>query len=165
MSPRILYLAPERGQPTIDKLTGYWIMHQEKGQGRSRMITPVQDRFLVLLSRHNRMNTAKALEIDFCRATEFHLPDQIVRHRLHYDVMRTMRPAQGPVLTAQHRAGRFNCVRQHQNWQSRHWRPVLFSDESSFTEPTNDIRAIVWRPQGESYANCNIVEVERYDGG
>ena len=96
---------------------------------------------------------------------EFHLPDQIVRYRLHYDVMRARRPAQGPVLTEQHRAVPCNFVRQHQNWQSRHWRPVLSTYESSFTESTNDRRAMVWRPQGDSYADCNIGEVERYDGG
>ena len=129
------------------------------------MITPMQDRFLVLLSRRNHTSTAKALEIDFCRATEVHLPDQIVRYRLHCDVMRAIRPAQGPVLTAERLAVRFNFVRQHQNWQSHHWRPVLFTDESSFAEPTNDRRPMVWGPQGESYADCNIVEVERYEGG
>ena len=92
------------------------------------MITPMQDRFLVLLSRRNHMSTAKTMEIDICRASEVQLPDQIVRYRLHYDVMSVRRPAQGPVLTAQHRAVRFNFVRQHHNWQSRHWRPVLFTD-------------------------------------
>ena len=83
------------------------------------MITPMQDRFIVLLSRRNHMSTAKALGIDFCRATEVQLPDQIVRYRLHYDVMRAR--AQGPVLTAQHREVRFNFVRQYQIWQSRYW--------------------------------------------
>ena len=129
------------------------------------MITPMQDRFLVLLSRRNHMSTAKTLEIDICRATEVHLPDQIVRYRLQHDGTRARRPAQGPVLTAQHHAVRFNFVRKHQNWQSRHWRLVLLIEESSFTESTNDRRDMVWRPQGESYADSNIVEVERYDGG
>ena len=63
------------------------------------MITPIQDRFLLLLSRRNHMSTAKTLHIDICRGTEVHLPDQIVRYRLHYDVMRARRPAQYPVLT------------------------------------------------------------------
>ena len=107
----------------------------------------MQDLFLVLLSRRNHMSTAKTLEIDICRATEVHLPDQIVRYRLHYDVIRARRPAQDPGLTAQHRALRFNFARQHQNWQLRHWRPILFTDESSFTESTNDRRAMVWRPR------------------
>ena len=78
--------------------------------------------------------------------------------------MRAIRPAQGPVLTAQHRAVRFNFARQHINWQIRHWKSILFTDESSFTESTNDRRAREWRPQGERYAECYIVEVDRYDG-
>ena len=98
----------------------------------------MQDRFLVLLSRRNHISTPKAVEIDFCCATEVHLPDQIVRYRLHYDVMRPRRHAEGPGLTAQHRAVRFNFVRPHQNGKSRHWRTVLFTDERSFTESTND---------------------------
>ena len=36
------------------------------------MATPLQDRFLILLSRRNHTSTAKALKIDFCLATEFH---------------------------------------------------------------------------------------------
>ena len=42
---------------------------------------------------------------------------------------------------------------------------MLLTDESSFTESTNDRRARVWRHQGERYADCNCVEVDRYDGG
>ena len=129
------------------------------------MKTPMQDRFLVLLSRRNHMNTAQTLEIDIYHATEVQLPHQSVMYRLHHVAMRARRPAKGTVLNVQHRAVRFNFARQHHNWQSRHWRPVLFTDESSFTESTNDRLAIVWGPQGESYANCNIVEVERYDRG
>ena len=34
-----------------------------------------------------------------------------------------------------------------------------------FTDSTNDIPARVWRRQGERYAYCNIVEVDRYDVG
>ena len=42
------------------------------------MITPIQYRFLVLLSRRNHMSSAKALEIDFCHVTEVHLPTRLV---------------------------------------------------------------------------------------
>ena len=140
-------------------------MYQETGARSFIDDNPMQYRFLVLLSRHNHMSSAKALDIDICRVTEVHLPDQIVRYILHYYVRRTRCHAQCPVLTEQHRAVPFNFVRQHHNWQSRHWRPVLFTDENSFTESTNDRRAMVWRSQGESYADCNIVEVERYKEG
>ena len=135
---RRLYLTPN----LVGRL---WRSYQEtrectrrQGQGRSRMKTTIQGRFLVLLSRRNHMSRAKTLEIDFSRATEVHFPDQIVRNKLHYDGMRARRPVQGPVITAQHCAVRFNFARQHQNWQIRHWMPILFTDESSFTESTND---------------------------
>ena len=110
---------------------------RRQGQGRS-WARPLQYRCLILLSRRNHTSTSKALEIDFCRATEVHLPDQIVTNKLHYDGMRARRPAQCPVLTAQHRAVRFNFARQHQNWRIRRGRPIPFTDESSFTESTND---------------------------
>ena len=48
------------------------------------MTTPMPDHFPELLSRRNHMSTAKAVEINFCRAAEVHLPDQIVRNKLDY---------------------------------------------------------------------------------
>ena len=76
--PRILYFQPS----VVNRLS---ISYQEtgeytrrQGQGRSRVITTMQDRFLVLLSRRNHTSTAKALEIDCCRVSEVHLSDQIV---------------------------------------------------------------------------------------
>ena len=40
-----------------------------------------------------------------------------------------------------------------------------YSSQMRVTVSTNDRRARVWIPQGERYADCNIVEVDRYDGG
>ena len=131
----------------MEKLPGDWRIHQKTEARSFPDETPIQDRFLVLLSRCNHRSTAKTLEIVLCRATEVHLPDRLLGKKLHYDGMRARRPAQGPVLTAQHRSVRFNFARQHQNGQIRHWSPILFTDESSFTESTDDRRARVWRPQ------------------
>ncbi|CDQ90361.1 unnamed protein product [Oncorhynchus mykiss] len=67
------------------------------------------------------------------QATNVHVSAQTVRNRLHEGGMRARRPQVGVVLTAQHRAGRLAFAREHQVWQIRHWRPVLFTDESRFT--------------------------------
>src|SRR4029434_10043444 len=69
------------------------------------------------------------------------------------------------VLTAQHRGARLAFAIEHQNWHVRHWRPVLFTDESRFTLSTCDRRERVWRSQGERYAACNIVQHDRFGGG
>ena len=61
------------------------------------------------------------------------------------DSMRARRPQMGLVLTAQHRAGRLAFAREHQDWQIRHWRPVLFTDESRFTLSTRDSLEMPWR--------------------
>ncbi|KAI4872571.1 hypothetical protein NFI96_010014 [Prochilodus magdalenae] len=59
---------------------------------------------------------------------------QTVRNRLHEDGMRARRPQVGVVLTAQHRAGRLPFAREHQDWQIRHWRPVLFTESGDAAE-------------------------------
>ena len=78
-----------------------------------------------------------------------HLPDQNVRNKLHYDGTRARRPAQGAVLTTHHCVVRVNFAGEHHIWQIRHWRPILFTDVSSFTETITDRRAGVGRPHGE----------------
>ncbi|KAL0195257.1 hypothetical protein M9458_008829, partial [Cirrhinus mrigala] len=65
-------------------------------------------------------------------------------NRLHEGGMRAQRPQVGVVLTAQQHA-------EHQDWQIRHWRPVLFTDES--------------RRRGERSAACNILQHDRFGSG
>ena len=149
----------------MDKLTGDGSVHQETGSSHSRLTTPRQDRFLVFVSRRNHISTARALEINFRRAAEVHMPDQTVRNRLYGDCTRARRPARCQVLTEEHRAVRINFAREHQNRHLRHSRPVLFRDDNISTDSTNDRPARVWRRQGERYADCKIVEFDRYDGG
>ncbi|KAI4876420.1 hypothetical protein NFI96_012136, partial [Prochilodus magdalenae] len=56
----------------------------------------------------------------------------MVRYLDPKEVAQAQRPVVGPVLTGQHRRARLAFATEHQNWQIRHRRLVLFTDESRF---------------------------------
>ena len=134
-------------------------------RGRRRLTTPRQDRYLrVRVGRHRR-STARDLQEDLRRATGVHVSDQTVRNRLHEAGLRSQRPLHAVPLTAAHHAARLQFAQDHRNWQLRHWRPVLFTDESRYTLSSCDGRDRTCRRVGERYHPDNIVEHDRFGGG
>ena len=86
-------------------------------------------------------------------------------NRLHSAGLRAQRPYVGVPLSQRHRQARLAWTRQHRRWTNQQWATVLFTDESRFLLDMLDRRRRVWRRRGERYANCAIVEHDRYVWG
>ncbi|KAI3371829.1 hypothetical protein L3Q82_006712 [Scortum barcoo] len=158
---------------SVSVVSRAWRRYQETGQyirrrggGRRRATTQQQDRYLPAfvqggtggaLPEPCKMTSSRP-QMCMCLLKRF-------RNRLHEGGMRALNPQVGVVLTAQHHAGCLAFAREHQDWQIRHWRPVLFTDESRFTLSTCDRRDRVWRRRGERSAACNILQHDRFGSG
>lgn len=135
------------------------------GQGRKRKTTPQQDRFLVISVLRRRTSTARDLLNDLRMANGVVVSDETVRRRLRESNLRPRRPVRKPPLTNDHKRARLRFARNHVNWHLRHWRPVLFTDESRFRLTRCDGRLRVYRRPGERCLPAAIQEVDRFGGG
>ena len=90
---------------------------------------------------------------------------QTVRNRLRSAGLRARRPYVGVPLSQRHGQTRLAWTRQNRRWTNQQWATVLFTDESRFLLDMLDRRRRVRRRRGERYANCAIVEHDRYGGG
>ena len=88
-----------------------------------------------------------------------------VRNQLHSAGLTARRPYLGVQFPQRHRQARLARTKQHRRWTNQQWATVLFTDESRFLLDMLDRRRRVWRRRGERYANCAIVEHDRYGRG
>ena len=132
--------------------------------GRPRCTTPAEDRYMRMCALRTRSISGVQLRARLLQAGT-RVSVQTVRRRLHSAGLRARRPYVGSVLTPRHRQARMTWVRRYRRWNNQQWATVLFTDESRFVLDMLDRRRRVWRRRGERYANCNVVEHDRYGGG
>ena len=132
--------------------------------GRPRSTSQAQDRFLRTSALRSRSVSAEQLCERLSR-TRNRVSVQTVRNRLHSAGLRARRPYAGVPLSQRHRQARLAWTRQHRRWTNQQWATVLFTNESRFLLDMLDRRRRVWRRRGDRYANCAIVEHDRYGGG
>ena len=131
--------------------------------GRTRSTSQAHDRFQRALALRSRSVSAEQLRKRLTR-TGTRVSVQTVRNRLHSAGLTARRPYAGVQLSQRHRQARLTWTRQHRRWTNQ-WATVLFTEESRFLLDMLDRRRRVWHRRGERYANCAIVEHDRYGGG
>ena len=75
------------------------------------------------------------------------------------------RPYVGQVLTAPHRAARFQWAQWHFRWRRQQLARVLFSDESRFNFSHHDGRIRVFRRRGVRVADNCLIDRDRFGSG
>lgn len=138
---------------------------RRRGQGRKRVSSAADDRFLQLNSLRNRTLTAPELQNHLETVRGVRISERTVRRRLTEANLKARRPAMCPILNRRHRTTRLAFAREHVNWTIQDWEKVLFTDESRFSLKGADGRQRVWRRTGERYADCAITERDRFGGG
>ncbi|GFW15241.1 transposable element Tcb2 transposase [Trichonephila clavipes] len=103
------------------------------GQGRKRMTTASEDRYLALTARRNRKATAHQLSSELAATTGAVASRQTIYRRLNEKGLYARKPRVCVLLSSQKKRDRFNWCKEHQNWTEHQWSHVLFTDESRFS--------------------------------
>ena len=132
---------------------------------RPRVTTPAQDRYILNEHLRNRILTATATASVTPGTHNPRISAQTVRNRLAENNLRARRPYVGKVLTDRHRHDRLQWTDKHINWTRQDWWTILFSDESRFALSNSDGRIRVYRRRNERYADCCVLQRDRFGGG
>ena len=103
-----------------------------RGRGRLKKTTVRQDRLIRTVALRNRFVTAPEIKREFRTATGIRLSNSTVRNRLRASGLKARRPFKDVIMTLNHRRQRYRWAQHHQTQALRHWRHVMFSDESRF---------------------------------
>lgn len=146
-----------------------WNRYQQTGSvadrqrpGRPRVTTPREDRRIRLTHLRNRYQTARSTSRILFGGR---VSEKTVRNRLRINNLRCRRPYKGTILTRRHRDVRLRWAQNRVVWNQRRWNGVLFSDESRFTLSFADGRTRIWRRTGERFADCCVMQRDRFGGG
>ena len=133
--------------------------------GRPRVTTPAQDRYILNQHLRNRFLTATATASVTPGTHNPRISAQTVRNCLAENSLRARRPYVGTVLTDRHRHDRLQWADRHINWTRQDWRRILFSDESRFALSNSDGRIRVYRRRNERYTDCCVLQRDCFGSG
>lgn len=134
-------------------------------QGRPRVTTAIQDRYIRLRALRERFTTSRSILMQLTAVHDIQPSLDTVRRRLSEGNLHIRVPARGPALNADHRRNRLQFARDHVNWNIQDWERVLFTDETRFCLYSSDRRLRVIRRPGERYAQCNTRGTTLFNGG
>lgn len=133
--------------------------------GRPRVTTRRQDVNIRTSHLRDRLKTATSTARATIGTHNRRIHARTVQRRLKEVGVKARRPYVGPILPARNRRQRLQWAREHVRWTRQQWRNVLFSDETRVSVSSHDGRQRVYRRRHERFADCCVVQADRYGGG
>ena len=107
-------------------------LQNRRGQGRKKLTTDQEGRYLLLLMKRNRRKTSRQLVSEWMLSHGKVISPQTVRRRLVNAGYKSYTTKRKPYRKASHRHIRFQFSRAHYEWTFNDWKHAIFSDESHF---------------------------------
>lgn len=136
-----------------------------KKPGAKRKTTPRQDRKIINLATADRRITLEELGKQVRNDLGIPICDKTTKERLHDAGLFGRAARKKPLLNSRHLKHRRRWCRERQNWTTRQWAKVLWSDESKFCLFGSSGCQRVWRKPGESLKPECVVPTVKHGGG
>ena len=94
--------------------------------GRPKITSIREDRLLLRECQRNRTTSAETLRHSWQNQTGIRVSRVTVNRRLLERGLRARRPARKPFLKPENKQKRLDWAKNHENYQLRHWRRVVF---------------------------------------
>ena len=115
-----------------------------------RITIKIDDRYILLIARPNRIDNATQLQRPLLLATGRGASSKTVRNRLYQGarIVYVRRPMICIPLISCHCAARRRWAAGHRDWKKHYWSQVLFTDESRISLESDTRSVLVWRERG-----------------
>lgn len=137
---------------------------RKTGSGRPSKTTEKQKADLVLSVKRNRFKPVTKVGNEWIKVNKLTCSLRTARRIVLDAGYKSCYPAIRIPLGHYHRVARLQWARNHQYWAEQ-WQNILWTDESRFSLDFHDGRIRVRRLKNERYADCCILEHDRYGLG
>ena len=138
--------------------------HKSKQNGRPRISTDRDDRFLTRTSLHDRFKPATKLKEEW-EKIGVNASISTIRRRLRAANLSGRVARKKPHLTIAHKRRRLDFAKKHKNWSKEEWERVLWTDESSFSIFGECGKRYVRRRPGEEFNPECVTLTMKHEGG
>lgn len=140
-------------------------MAQLKGQGRQKLTDERAERTIVRDSLSNRRLTSPELCRIYNLGKGRTISSRTIRRILQKYGLRGCIAVKKPLLSKANKAKRWHFAKRYRHWDSKRWRNVLFSDESSFELFSSKYRIHVRRRSTEKFKDECLQPTVKHGGG